>query len=263
MERSDVTNKEELIAYLNSNGEGIPFLEELWDICVQKAKENEDKDVPMKTTTIIQKDGTVVEKKQVAGVVIKDPIPFYFRLYKLPQYKKKALKLLDVKDEQTEGQKEIMEVYFDDEDNEESFNEIIQWINMFEVPNEKQYLKQRYSHYYDNYEINDGADRTMLSGILSLEIELYRINFRRAKGKSVDINQEEKLRKMLRESLEAQKWTKKQRSATDEMAQNKFTIWLDKQFKNGGFEVEERNYPKDEIDYLIEIIPQATREMLE
>ena len=263
MDKSDVFTKEDLIAYLDSNGDGIPFLPSLWDKCVEKAKENEDKDVPMKTTIIENADGTVTEKRQVAGVVIKDPISYYFRLYKMRQYKKEALELLDMKDEQTEGQKEIMNVYFDDEDNEEGFNEIIQWINMFVVPNERQYLKQRYSHYYDNYEINDGADRTMLHGILSIEIELYRINVRRAQGKNVDIRLEEKLRKMLLDSLEAQKWTKKQRSATDEMAQNKFTIWLDKQFKNGGFVVEDRTYPKDEIDYLIEIIPQSTREMLE
>ena len=263
MEKSDVTNKEELIAYLDSNGDGIPFLEELWDICVKKAKENEDKDVPIKVVKTTKKDGTVVESRRTAGVLIKNPISFYFRLYKLPQYKTKALSLLDQKDEQTDDEKEIMDVYFDDDSDEDSFNEIIQWINMFPNPRERQYLKQRYTHYYDNYEINDGADRTMLSGILSLEIELYRINVRRAQGKSIDILKEEKLRKMLRESLEAQKWTKKQRSAVDEMAQNKFTIWLDRQVKNGGFIPEEHEIPKDEIDYLLEIVPQKTREMLE
>lgn len=263
MEKSDVRTKEDLIAYLDSNGDGIPFLETLWDKCVKKAKENEGKDVPMKTTIVENGDGTVTEKRQVAGSIIKDPISYYFSMYKLRQYKKEALLLLDEKIEQTDGQKEIMEVYFDDEDDEDTFNEIIQWINMFEIPSERQYLKQRYSHYYDNYEINDGADRTMLSSILSLEIELYRINVKRARGKAVDIRQEEKLRKMLLDSLEAQKWTKKQRSASDEMAQNKFTIWLDRQVKNGGFVIEDKTYPKDEIDYLIEIIPQATREMLE
>ena len=261
MEKSEVSTKEDLIKYLDSNGEGIPFLEMLWDICVEKAKDNEDKEAPIKIIKTVKSDGSIVETKQAAGVLIKNPISFYFRLYKLPQYKKMALYEAE-KAAQSEEQKEILDVYFDDDGNE-SFNEITQWIGMFPIPSERQYLKQKYSYYYDNYEINDGADRTMLSGILSLEIELYRINVRRAQGKTIDIGKEEKLRKMLRESLEAQKWTKKQRSATDEMAQNKFTIWLDRQVKNGGFSVQEKHYPKDEIDYLIEIIPQSTREMIE
>lgn len=262
MEKKDIKTKEDLMFYLESNGEGIPFLEELWEKCVKEAKENENKEQPTKITKITKADGTVVERKTPAGVVIKDPISGYFRLYKLKQWKSKAIKQLSKEKLDSETQKEIMETYFDDS-GDDSFNEIVQWINMFEIPSERQYLMQKYSYYYDNYEINDGADRTMLNGILSLEIELYRMNVKRAQGKQVDISKEEKLRKMLRESLEAQKWTKKQRSAMDEMAKNKFTIWLDQQVKNGGFMPNEVEYPKDEIDQLMEIIPISTREMLE
>jgi hypothetical protein len=59
------------------------------------------------------------------------------------------------------------------------------------------------------------------------------------------------------------KWTKKQRSMTDEMAQNKFTIFMDKQAKNGKFTPEHHEIPKDEIDLLLEIIPEAIRKMFD
>lgn len=112
-------------------------------------------------------------------------------------------------------------------------------------------------------EINDGADRISLSRILSLEIELYRINIKRAKGEKIDIGQEEKLTKMLRETLESMKWTKKQRSAMDDMAQNKFSVWMDKMAKNGKFTPEHHEIPKDEIDMLIDIIPKAVAKMFD
>lgn len=256
--KEDVHDRETLIAYLATSSDGIPFLQELWDKCVKKAEEDADKERPIK----IVKDKNGNTTTRANGVVIKDPVKWYFRLMNLPYYKKKAINLAQQQEIESETRKEFMGVYFDDNEGQE-YDDIAAWINMFPNQQEKQYLKQRLSHYYDNYDINDGADRTMLSGILSIEIELFRINMRRAEGKSVDINQEVKLRKMLIDNMEAQKWTKKQRSATDEMGQNKFTIWMEKQTKNGKFTPEEHEIPKDEIDMLIEIIPKAVRKMFD
>lgn len=86
---------------------------------------------------------------------------------------------------------------------------------------------------------------------------------KRARSQSIDINQEDKLTKMLRDTLESMKWTKKQRSVQDEMAQNKFSIFMDKQAKNGKFTPEHHEIPKDEIDMLIEIIPKAVAKMFD
>lgn len=260
--KDDVHTKEDLISYLATSSDGLPFLQELWDRCVEKAEEDKTKERPIKETKVKDKHGNVVVKKQAAGVIITDPVKWYFRLMNLPHNKKKAISLAQQQEIESETRKEFMGVYFDDNEGQE-YDDIAAWINMFPNQQEKQYLKQRLSHYYDNYDINDGADRTMLSGILSIEIELFRINMRRAEGKSVDINQEVKLRKMLIDNMEAQKWTKKQRSATDEMGQNKFTIWMEKQTKNGKFTPEEHEIPKDEIDMLIEIIPKAVRKMFD
>lgn len=259
--RENVHTKEDLIIYLE-NIEGLPFLESLWEWSVKKAKENEGKEQPMIEEIVTDKDGNKVTKRKVGGCLITNPVGYYFKMFKLPQYIKEANLLKEEIEYMDANKADMMETYFDDE-NQEEFNEIINWINMFPDGKERQYLKQKYVSYYDNYEINDGADRVSLSRILSLEIELYRINIKRALGKAVDIVQEEKLTKMLRETLESMKWTKKQRSASDEMQNNKFTVWMDKQVKNGGFKPEHHEIPKDEIDMLIEIIPKAVAKMFD
>lgn len=259
--REEVKTKEDLIKYLATSG-GLPFLDELWQKCLEKAKEDEGKEQPRKEIKTMDKDGNVVTKNKVAGVVITDPVKWYFRMMNLPQYKKKAAQLAEQKEIESESRQEFMEVFFDEVESQE-YDDIAAWINMFVNIDEKNYLKQRLSHYYDNYDINDGADRVMLSGILSIEVELYRINMKRANGKNVNIREEEKLRKMLRENLESQKWTKKQRSASDEMAQNKFTIFMEKQVKQGKFTPEHHEIPEDEIDMLIKVIPEAIRKMFD
>lgn len=263
MNKEDVKTKEDLIQYLNSIPDGLPFVEELWETCVKKAEEDKLKEDPVRSITSVEPDGTVIERKQKAGVKITDPVKWYFRLQSLPQNRKKAIELKEKLEIDSGSKQEIMDTYFDEEDNTHEFNEILDWIDMFPNANERQYLKQKYTSYYDTYEINDGADRISLSRILSLEIELYRINIKRAQGKAIDISKEEKLTKMLRETLESMKWTKKQRSMTDEMAQNKFTIFMDKQVKNGKFTPEHHEIPKDEIDMLLEIIPEAIRKMFD
>ena len=262
--RKGVETKEDLIRYLD-NVEGMPFLEELWDLCVEKAEADKNKQQPMLEKTYIDANGNKTTKTVAAGTIIPNPVGHYFRMMGLPQYKKKAVEILnekEAKEAMDESQSEIMEVAFDD-DSGEQYNEIIAWINMFPNAKERQYLRQRYASYYDNYDINEGADRVSLSRILSLEIELYRINAKRATGGRVDIVQEEKLTKMLRDTLESMKWTKKQRSAAEDMAQNKFTVFMEKMAKEGRFMPEEVEAPKDDIDALLEIIPKSVAKMLD
>lgn len=266
--RPQLANKEELVMYIKNSPDELPFVEEVWQKAVAKAKENESLPVPTETVTTVDEYGNETTKKVRKGVRTTDPVGVYWSYMNLPQYRKKA-EDISYEEEHALAVEEEFGEFYDGDDIEEvveeplEYNEIIAWINMFALPDERNYLKQRYAHYYDNYEINDGADRTMLNGILSLEIELYRVNYRRAKGQAVDIGREEKLRKMLRESLEAQKWTKKQRSAMDDMAQNAFTIWMERQAKNGKFTPVEVDCPKDDVDYLMEVIPEAVRKMLD
>jgi hypothetical protein len=62
--------------------------------------------------------------------------------------------------------------------------------------------------------------------------------------------------------LESLKWTKKQRSARDDMAQNKFTIFMDRLEKEREFIPNPKHYDKDEVDFLLETYIDAIREML-
>lgn len=262
IQRPEINGKEELIAYLEVHSESeYPFIEEVWEQAVIKAKENEGKEVPIKTTIVVDKDGNETVKKQVAGAVITDPVKWYFKLMGLKQNKKKGIELQEARLEENENKQEILNVYFDDDKDTTYTDEITSWIALFQ-PNERQFLKQRYASYYDTYEINDGADKSSLKGILSLEIELYRIDLRRASNKTINIGDEKKLREMLENTFQSLKWTKKQRNAREDMAQNRFTIWMDNLVKEGGFSPNPKEYPKDEIDFIIETSLDAQREML-
>lgn len=270
VERPKLNTKEELMHYIERAPDELPFVEEVWQKAVAKAEENKTLPPPIRTKTVVDEFGNKTTVKEVAGARATDPISVYWSYMNLPQYRKKAEEIAlenEFKDKclvQAENSysNDIISLSYEEYEPQQ-YNEILAWIDMFPILDERNYLKQRYEHYYDNYEINDGADRTMLSGILSLEIELHRINIRRAKGQAIDIGREEKLRKMLRESLEAQKWTKKQRSAMDDMAQNAFTIWMEKQSTNGRFTPEHHEIDKDEIDFLMETIPEAMRKMFD
>ena len=259
--KKNIKTKEDLEIYLEQ-AEGLPLLEDLWERCVQKAKESEGKEQPMIEKTYIDKDGNKTTRLMPHGFWSTNPINHYLRMFKMKQYLKRASVLKDelafAEKIDNESATEIKEVYFDD-DSGEKYNEIIEWINMYPIEKERNYLRQRYTDYYNNYEINEGADKVMLKRILSYEIELYRMDEKRALGKAVDVIREEKVSKMLRETLESMKWTKKQRSASDDMAQNKFSIWMERQTKNGKFTPEHHEIPKDEIDMLIVIIPAAVR----
>lgn len=138
---------------------------------------------------------------------------------------------------------------------------MISWIELFEL-NERRFLRERYTYYYDQYEINTGADQALLKRILSIEIALHRIDVRRAQKVNVNPVEEEKLSKQFRETLESMKWTKKQRSIQDELGANKFTVWMDKMVKDGGFSPIKRNYEKDDIDNLLDTFIEAAREMM-
>ena len=74
--------------------------------------------------------------------------------------------------------------------------------------------------------------------------------------------EEEKLTRQLNMMLESLKWTKKQRNAREDMAQNKFTIFMDSLAKEGEFKPNPKSYDQDEIDFLMETYINAIRDML-
>ena len=88
------------------------------------------------------------------------------------------------------------------------------------------------------------------------------MDVRRASGKGVNVADEKRYTELFTSVLESLKWTKKQRSARDDMANNKFTIWMDNLVKDGGFKPNKKHYEQDEIDFLMETYINSIREML-
>jgi hypothetical protein len=280
--RPEMHTKEELIKYLdNTGGLESPFIEELWNKSVELAKkdvENGRKTVEVTTTTA---DGNSITKKKHSGFWSDNPVTWYFKQSGLPQWRKAGAKIAEEKAQLSDSQQKILSSAFDnfefnledenkvnDEEDEEIVNEpeiysdeIASWINLF-TPEERAYLKKRYAHYYDTYEINEGADKLSLKRVLSLEIACHRIDLRRALNQSINVKEEEVLSKQLRETLESLKWTKKQRSAREDMAQNKFTVWIQDVSKSEHFEPIKKSYEKDEIDYLLETYIDSAREIM-
>lgn len=260
--RPDIPDKESLIKYLEANPETeLPFLEEVWEEAVAKAEQNANTEPVMKENIEKDKDGNTRVVMRKSKILITDPVKQYFKLMGLKQNKKKALLLKHSEPIDDDNKKEILETYFDDTEENVYADEITSWIALFQ-PDEREYLKKRYASYYDNYEINDGADKISLKRLLSIEIELYRMDVKRASGKGVNVTDEKRYTELFTSVLESLKWTKKQRSAREDMAQNKFTIWLDNLVKEGGFKPNKKHYEKDEIDFLMETYIDSIREML-
>lgn len=260
-----IKTKEDLIFYLNSHEDSeLPFVEECWDAAIVKAEENKKKEVSTRNVITKTANGDII-KEEKSLTLITDPVKQYFKMCGLKVYKKKAMEIINQKrlrEHLDDNELKIEETYFSD--NSENLNdEIAQWIETIINSSEREYVKGRYINYMNNYEINDGADKSSLKGVLSLELALYRIDADRAMGKSVVVAEEEKLRKALRETFEALKWNKKQRNTREELAQNKFTVWLDNMVKEGEFVPNPKHYEPDEIDFIIKTSIEAQRKMLE
>lgn len=281
--RPKMDTLEELLAYLDANkGYEFPFVQECWDKAVAKAEENLQCQVPQKTVISVDKFGNETKTVNRGQSLVVNPVSWYFRFLNLPQFKKVA-KQLQVDMGVEEAQVELADKVIigedkskikpkvkpkvkDDEDEyeveQDYSNEVTSWIELFEEPLERKFLKDRYMSYMSENEINNGADRASLKGLLSIEVELYRIDLARAKGKKVDIKNEKELRNLFESTLQSLKWTKKQNSGNDINKQNKFTMWQDRMMKLGEFVPDEHKYEKDEIDFLLETIIESQREML-
>jgi hypothetical protein len=261
--RPDISTKEELISYINnSGGLELPFLEELWDRCVILAER--DKKNGRKTASVVttNADGTQTVQNKFTGFWSENPVVHYYKQCGLPNWRKKATELIDTSVELSQDQQKILSASFNDvSENETYSDEVLDWINLFS-PQEKVFLKKRYAHYYDCYDINEGADKVSLKRLLSLEIACNRIDLKRALGQNINIPEEDRLTEQLRKTLESLKWTKKQRNAREEMAQNKFTVWITEQSKSEHFTPKKVKYPKDEIDYLLDTYINSAKEIM-
>ena len=268
--RKKVTTLEELKEYLYQHPDlELPFIQEAWDDAVVKGKEAEEYNKENLYHYTTDENGKQVKVPTNKRKRTENPISLYFRLMSLSKYAKagEALQPKEFKDGDYIRNKGELKIIVTDEGSDRATvsnqDEIMDWIDMFQDQDERVFLKKRYHSYYDTYDINEGADKAALKRLLSLEIQSYRIDMDRAERMEVNINDEKKINEMLQATLESLKWTKKQRSVRDDMAKNRFTIWMDNMVKEGKFTPHHKEYKKDDIDYLIDTVIKGVRGMFE
>jgi hypothetical protein len=248
--RPKMETKEELIAYLEANPETeLPFNEEVWNKAVEFTQDKERK---FKQKIEVDFDGTQKVINIPNGSI--NPVSKYFQIIALPQYKKQAIK------EAKEAEKESDDFSTGDEEKDMT---VANWVNTFfngySAPDRK-FLKERLSDYYDNYEINEGADKLQVIQAVADELELLNLTRARAKGKDVEARIE-KVRKGYLSMLESHKALKKQRSAMDDEGKNKLTLLVDKYEKEGAFKPSAFKYDEDALDKMLTVYIRSAMEV--
>jgi hypothetical protein len=256
-----MSTKEELLDYISKHRDvELPFNETVWDKAVEKMANKERK---FKELREIDFDGNEKVTKIPNGAI--NPVSKYWQLIALPQYNKNEPiedeERQDVDDDideelnDSEENDEPIEADADidiaDEDNEREFN-IINWVNLFFTGYngaDKKFIKQRIGDYYDNYEINEGADKLIVTKAVADELEIMKLTKMRAKNKDIE-KRLETVQKGYLNLLDSLKALKKQNEKMDE-GKNKFTQWVDTMEKNKEFRPKKIEYKSDEIDNMI------------
>lgn len=267
----NLTTKEELIEYLNNNQDvELPFVEECWEAALAKIEEKKDEQI---TETIkIHKSADGEEKiSRNKANIFQNPVSVYFQLMGLKKYKSIGEELRKQDIIENDYKAKLEDIYFDFDDKDSNFveedestsNVIVDWINTLHESYERKFVTSRYLDYMNSYEINEGVGKTSLKGLLSIELELDRIDRKRAKGQEIKVKDEKDLRTMQKDIFDSMKWQPKQRNAREEMAANKFTVLMDKMVKEGKFIPTMPDYDKDKVDELMDIIMDSRAKMIE
>lgn len=242
--------KEQLIDYLEKNPETEqPFREEVWAIAVEKTKDKE-----LKKQTIEKTDFDGSKKTKIVPNGSVNPVSMYFQLISLPQYNKPKVDL------ETESIFAGINIDFDDSQKNEK---IADWISVFfaDYPLEdKRFLVSRLGDYYDNYDINSGADIMMVVKVCSDELEMMKLTKQRAKGKDIEARLE-KVQKGYLSLLDGLKAMKNSKGKMDNEGKNKFTVWLDEMEKSGDFHYEFKDV-SDDIDGMLDKFYKTVLETL-
>ncbi|WP_336786942.1 hypothetical protein [Paenibacillus sp. MMO-177] len=251
--RPKMETKEELVAYLEANQEiELPFNEEVWDKAVDATADKDRKFKEIKTTDF---EGKEVTKKIPNGSV--SPVGKYFQMMALPQYRN-PVDTSELDDDWLDEESET-ELDFDDEEKEET---VSTWIQMFFDgigANDRKFVVDRLSNYYDNYELNEGADKFQAAKAVLDELEMRNLIKMRNKGKDVEARIE-KCQKSYLALLDSLKAQKKQRGAGDDEGKNKFTLFVDELEKEGRLvEKKDTSYTSDDIDRLLVEFEQSMR----
>lgn len=248
-----MTTKEELILYLETNQhKELPFCEEIWEKAVESI---EGKERQFKTIKTEDYNGNVKMLKVPNGAI--NPVSKYFQLIALPNYKRIALNNAEeMKNNQNEDFEEL-----DESENEYDYDDVIDvgassFVNELTdiyfstiSGNDLQFVKNRISDYYANYEFNEGSDKFLVVSAVSDELTLRELYAKRTKGLDNE-NKIDKVKKGYLNTLESLKVLKRQGSKLDE-GKNKFTMMLDELEKAGDLYLEPEIISEDAIKDLV------------
>lgn len=249
--RPKLKTKKELIKYLEENQDTeLPFSEKVWEIAVEKTSEKEREFKEITTTDF---DGNKKTKKIPNGAI--NPVSKYFQLIALPNFKKMAkeehLEKEDDKDKITDVDKMLEEL--DDTEENTFIKELVSIYFSTVNGDDLNFVIERLSDYYSNYEFNEGSDKFLVVSAVSDELALRHLYSKRAKG-SDNESRIERIQKGYLRTLDGLKLLKKQGSKLDE-GKNKFTMFVDELEKAGELKFNPNKYEKDQIDELM----QSTR----
>lgn len=229
----DINSKGDMLAYLEGNLEyEYPFVEEAWQKAEQIYAEDKDK------------------KKSIGSI--------YFQLMGLAQYRKlgNELRNKEFKKMRIIEEEEIIDSLLgDDEEESEFIKELISiYFSNIKDPEDLKFVIERMSDYYSNYEFNEGSDKFLVVSAVADELALRELYAQRVLGqdneKRVKDVKEGYLKTLA--SLKVLKSDKKIDST-----KNKFTALVDELSRTGELNIDSPEYPKDEIDYLIEAMRRS------
>lgn len=244
--RPKLETKEELVKYLEENQDTeYPFNEEVWKLAVEKTAEKERE---FKVLKEVDFDGTEKVKKIPNGAI--NPVSKYFQLIALPQYKKQCEELQKEQEEELVADVDDMLEQLDDSEENTFIRELVT-IYFSNVKGEDlDFVIDRLSDYYSNYEFNEGSDKFLVVSAVSDELTLRELYGKRVKGSDNEVKIE-KVKKGYLSTLDGLKLLKKQGSKLED-GKNKFTMFVDELEKAGELKFDTKGYEPDQIDRLIE-----------
>lgn len=254
----NINSKKGIINYLENTAGEYPFIEECWEIAEEETRVRNEKIAEYNKLS-------PKKKKRVATSKV------YFEFMKQPRFAQMGKELLLKKQgqitpsEKLEEFKENMveedkpkslrfEDYIEDlESNQGQF--ILRLLNMYFVElydeDSIKFIISRIKSYYGEYELNSASDEYLVITAISDELVLRKMNRERIRSGDVDPKEMKTVRDSYMSSLDGLKVLKKFNQDNKDK-ENLFAIWVEKLVKSGDVNIKQKEYDKDQIDFLLE-----------
>ena len=253
-----VNSKKGIINYLENTPEELPFVEECWEIAEEETRVRNEKVAEYNKLS-------PKKKKRVSTSRV------YFEFMNQPRFKKMGEELLLKKQGQLTPSEKLEEfkenivepkkpksLNFEDYIDDLSSNQgqfILRLLNMYFVElydeDSIKFIIARIKSYYGEYELNSASDEYLVITAISDELVLRKMNRDRIKNGDVDPKEMKTVRDSYMASLDGLKVLKKFNQDNKDK-ENLFAIWVEKLVKSGDVSIKQKEYEKDQIDFILE-----------